>query len=287
VARKLCSVALAGSIISASSLMLAASAEAASQVTATSVALNSGANCEDASLDLGMVSGSVDREYGLATDSGGAVLAEFESESDTLDNLNGVFARYHIDLEPDRPDGTIIGSYAYVGTTAPRTETTAEWFVLYVCDARGANEVLHTCYGDYGTCPTSADQVLAAAVSTTTPMPGEMLTVAVAGCFVPAARTASVSLLRDGSLLGSTPPITPNTDGTLTANLAVPVNISPSTRLELSVVCGHASAGLHRVLSLTVAGEGTPASATLQPVGIGPNGPAPPAGGSTRPLFTG
>jgi len=287
VARKLCSVVLAGSIISTSCLMLAASAAAASQVTATSVALNSSANCGDASLDLGMVSGFVDREYGRATDRRGAVLAEFESQSDTLDNLNGVFARYHIDFEPDRPDGTIIGSYAYVGTTGPRTETTAEWFVLYVCDARGANEVLHTCYGDYGTCPTSADQVLAAAVSTTTPMPGEMLTVAVAGCFVPDGRTASVSLFRDGSLLGSTPPITPSTDGTLTANLAVPANLSPNTPLELSVVCGHASAGLHRVLSLTVAGEASAAPAPLQPVGVAPIAVATPTSGSTRPLFTG
>lgn len=122
--------------------------------TAQGVTLAAGSTCTDGALAITLTTSGATREYGLATNSGGTMLSEFE-HSTVISNFSGTFNGYGIPF-PDQPDGTIIGLYAYVGETPPSAGDTAEFFVLYRCDTGGANQVLDTCYGPYGTCPRTA-----------------------------------------------------------------------------------------------------------------------------------
>ncbi len=134
---------------------------AAEVVDAQDVILSASANCEDADLDITFRSEDVDREYGKITNENGDVLGLFEQDS-SFDNFNGTYEGYGQPVDPDQPDGTIIGSYAYIGQTPPSAQTTGEFFVLYRCDTDGNNDVLYTCAGPYGSCPKTALQGLAA-----------------------------------------------------------------------------------------------------------------------------
>lgn len=74
----------------------------------------------------------------------------------------------HVRTVADEPPaaGTLVAVHVTVGTARPDDETTDEFFVLYQCDDRatdagGANTVLATCVGDYGTCPLDAQGALA------------------------------------------------------------------------------------------------------------------------------
>lgn len=262
------------------------SAHAASLATATSVGLSDSADCGHADLDLGIISGDVDRELGTATSGGGTTLRAFEQPSTGLDGYDGVFVGYHIDLDSDQPDGTIIGSYAYLGTTPPSSATTAEWFVLYKCGADGTNQVLSTCFGDYGTCPRTAPEALNAMLrlttSTTTPAPGKTVTAAGSGCPAAVGTVAAVSLVRAGTLVAIQYPITPADDGTFDATLTVPADIPAGTPLVLRAVCGDGDIAMSSVdVALTV----TPTEAPEEVPGEAPTTTEPV--GTTRPSFTG
>ncbi len=127
--------------------------------TAQGVALNAGANCDYAALDITLTTVGATREYGLVTNEAGDVLEEFE-QGTGIPNFSGTFVNYGILLSPSQPAGTIIGSYAYIGETPPSAADTAEFFVLYECSDSGANDVLYACYGPYGTCPQTAQEAL-------------------------------------------------------------------------------------------------------------------------------
>ena len=73
-------------------------AGAATNVTATSVALADGSDCADASLDLGMVSGTVDTETGAATNAAGDILEDF-SQTSGLSDIDGVVDGYGIGID--------------------------------------------------------------------------------------------------------------------------------------------------------------------------------------------
>jgi hypothetical protein len=127
--------------------------------TAQGVALNSGASCTNADLDLTLTTVGAVRESGLATNLAGQTLATFEQATPFLGTFSGTFIDYQISpLAPAQPPGTLIGSYAYVGTTPPSAATTAEFFVFYNCSTR---QVLLSCFGPYGTCPQTAAQAKA------------------------------------------------------------------------------------------------------------------------------
>src|SRR5262249_51152274 len=100
------------------------------------------------------------REFGLATTVAGQTLASFEQATPFLGTFSGTFVDYQIGpfAAPAPPPNTLIGSYAYVGTTPPTAATTAEFFVLYNCSAR---QVIRSCSGPYGTCPQTAAQARA------------------------------------------------------------------------------------------------------------------------------
>ena len=127
--------------------------------TAQGVALNAGANCSNANLDITLTTVGATREYGLTTNETGT-LYEFEDNTG-IGTFSGTYVGYGMPVIPSQPEGTIIGSYAYVGETPPSAADTAEFFVLYECSDSGANTVLDTCYGPYGTCPQTAQQALA------------------------------------------------------------------------------------------------------------------------------
>ena len=130
--------------------------------TAQGVALNANASCSNADLDLTLTTEGAVREFGLATILSGQTLTQFE-QATSLGTFSGTFVGYHIPdpLNPisAQPPGTLIGSYAYVGTTPPDAATTAEFFVYYNCSTR---QVLLSCFGPYGTCPQTAIRAQAA-----------------------------------------------------------------------------------------------------------------------------
>lgn len=127
-------------------------------VTASGVALNSFAGCDNASLDITLTSVGASRELGLATNASGDVLTQFE-QATGIPDFSGTYVNYAIGI-PAQPSGTLVGSYAYIGTTPPTAATTGEFFVLYNCTTL---EVLQSCFGPYGGCPQTAQEALASA----------------------------------------------------------------------------------------------------------------------------
>ena len=97
---------------------------------ALAVALNVNAGCSNADLDLTLTTVGAIREIGQATNLAGATLYTFE-QATVLGTFSGTYTGYTISpLAPAQPAATLIGSYAYVGTTPPTAATTAEFFVM-------------------------------------------------------------------------------------------------------------------------------------------------------------
>jgi hypothetical protein len=216
--------------------LVASPATASSLVTATSVAPTATASCSYAGLDLGIAAGAVTAEFGLVTTMSGQI-GGFDPKNTGLAGFDGLYEDFTLSI-PAQLEGTIIGSYAWVGTDPPTAADTAEWFVLYRCSDSGANEVLDTCFGDYGTCPQTAaeaaEALFAATVDDTTPEPGQTITVTAESCFYP----LGGALLLDGatSLGGDTTPTA--ADGTFQIPLTVPADIARGTALTVRVDCG-------------------------------------------------
>ena len=143
--------------------------------TAQGVALNANAGCTTGDLDLTLTTVGATRESGQATNLAGTTLSAFEQATPFLGTFSGTFTGFVIGPVgadppwPLQPSGTLIGSYAYVGTTPPTAATTAEFFVLYNCSTR---QVLLSCFGPYGTCPKTAQQAQAAVPIPTLDMTG-------------------------------------------------------------------------------------------------------------------
>lgn len=124
--------------------------------TAQGVALDAAnANCTDsADLNITFTSdANVTREYGRITNLAGDQLGYFEHATG-FQNHSGTYVGYGQPIGPDQPSGSLIGTYAYVGNTPPDSAT-AEFFILYNCSTK---QVLFSCYGQYGTCPQTAQE---------------------------------------------------------------------------------------------------------------------------------
>ncbi len=91
------------------------------------------------------------REFGRITNDSGVTIGSYEKSS-TLSGgaFNGTWLQ-PITL-PQTPD-TLIGSYGGAGDNPPTAAGTSEFFVLYNCTTK---QVLYSCAGAYGTCPTTA-----------------------------------------------------------------------------------------------------------------------------------
>ena len=121
--------------------------------TAQGVTLNAGADCSsNADIDITLTSVGATREYGLVT-TATTVQSEFE-QATGIGDFSGTFVGYGMPITTAQAEGTLIGSYAYIGETPPSAGNTAEFFVAYLCsDTAGGNVVDYTCFGSYGTCP--------------------------------------------------------------------------------------------------------------------------------------
>lgn len=262
-------------------LVTAAPAGAATGITATSVDLSAtGANCGRADLDIGMtVTSATTNETGLITNEAGDTLGQFDNDND-WNPFDGVYEGYGQPVSPDQAEGTIIGSYASIGTVPFTSSNTAEWFVLYACsDTEGANVVLYSCYGDLGTCPTTAVEALAllvldATLDPSTVAPGGTVTVNGTGCYD---QLAGALLLKDGTATGVGDTVTPNPDGTFSIPLVVPADATVGGAYSVQVDCGNEQVIADTLtLPLTVALPATPtttapaaAAATVTPAFTG------------------
>jgi hypothetical protein len=266
--KRLTAAAVGGAMLASMLVIVAtAPAGAAANITATSVALNDSADCDnDADLDLGMEAGTVAIEGGIASTIGDDDIGSFEQPS-TLSNFSGV-TDYGISMDNPLPEGSIVGTLAYVGDSPPTSANAAEWFILYRCDNGGANEVLYECFGDYGTCPHSADEALAlifsATVSPTAPLAGETITVSATGCVFDIGGTYLSE--PGGPALDSALDITVGPDGSFNATLKVPADLAPGTALEVFVGCGTVEEPLvSETIGITVGAPATTTSTTTQP----------------------
>ena len=244
-------------------VVVASPASANATITATSVALTSGDNCRTADLDLGITSGTVTRESGQVTGPDGTVLGHFE-QSSSLSNHTGVFTGYGISASTAQPDGTVLGTYAYVGSTPPSAADTAEWFVLYRCHTTGAQEVLSTCFGDYGTCPQNAvDAIrkgLIASVVPTTPTAGGPFQVTGTCPGTTVTVNLGQGLDSGGTVVQTSNALTPLADSTFSASFTLSTALT--SPFDVQVVCNVPGGGnITLVQSVTL----TPASTTVPP----------------------
>jgi hypothetical protein len=96
------------------------------------------------------------REFGRVTNLNGTTIGSYDLPSTlTGGTFNGTWLQPITLLQPPN---TLIGSYGGAGDSALNPANTVEFFVLYNCTTR---QVLHTCSGRLGTCPTTAAQGLA------------------------------------------------------------------------------------------------------------------------------
>jgi hypothetical protein len=284
IVRLAASAALALGAIAATALP----ASANSVITATSVSLNSAANCSVAHLDIGMEAGTVTHEAGFVTGIDGLLDSFIQSSS--FSGFSGTFSTYGMPM-PDQPDRTIIGSYAWIGTNPPSAANTAEWFVLYLCDPAGNNEVLDTCYGDYGTCPQTAldglRRLMSVDVDDETPEPGQTITVHVARCMFP----VGVPRLLQGDLVLDSYTVTDGETSQVQAReflveLTVPADVPPGSSLSVVVDCGYEDGPVvSGKRNLQVAGESVTTTTTTAPAS--PTTTAASRAVTATPTFTG
>jgi len=96
------------------------------------------------------------REFGRITNIGGATIGSYDTPSTlTGGSFNGTWTQ---PITLPQPPNTLIGSYGGAGDGALTVAHTAEFFVLYNCTTR---QVLVSCSGNLGSCPTTAAQGLA------------------------------------------------------------------------------------------------------------------------------
>jgi len=91
------------------------------------------------------------REFGRITNAGGVTIGSFERASPLTGGSFSGSWRQDIGL-PQAPN-SLIGTYGGAGDSPPTATGTAEFFVLYNCTTR---QVIYSCTGSYGTCPTTA-----------------------------------------------------------------------------------------------------------------------------------
>jgi|APFre7841882724_1041349.scaffolds.fasta_scaffold35001_2 hypothetical protein len=109
------------------------------------------------------------REFGRITNGSGLTIGSYEIAS-TL--TGGTFNRtWQQPITLPQPPDTLIGSYGSAGDNPPTSAGTSEFFVLYNCTTK---QVLYSCTGSYGSCPTSALEgiaKIAESIPATSPAP--------------------------------------------------------------------------------------------------------------------
>ncbi|MDQ6619726.1 MAG: hypothetical protein M3Z31_08530 [Pseudomonadota bacterium] len=189
---------IGGKWLIASVLALLACASPAFALSALSVDIDPAADCNSrADLVLSWSGAGLHDEFGVATDRSGSNIGTFGPSSSANNDYSG---GYQVPISTAQPAGSVIGSYAWVGSNPPTPATAIEFFVLYNCTTRA---VLVRCLGAYGTCPKTALAALATlprpaipASSTQTLIVLVVLMTAIGGGFLRRRRTARAGFLR-------------------------------------------------------------------------------------------
>jgi len=138
-------------------LALALGTSSAWAATALSADVDAAANCTSrADLNVSWAGAGVHDEFGVATDRLGSNIGTFGPTSSANSDYNG---GYQIPITTQQAPGSVVGSYAWVGTNPPAPSSAIEFFVLYNCTTHA---VLLRCFGAYGSCPQTAAAGLAA-----------------------------------------------------------------------------------------------------------------------------
>lgn len=96
------------------------------------------------------------REFGRITNVAGTLIGNYDQPSPlTGGSFNGVWTQ---PITLPQPPNTLIGSYGGAGDNPPTANHTVEFFVLYNCTTR---QVIYSCTGNLGACPTTAMEGLA------------------------------------------------------------------------------------------------------------------------------
>ena len=185
---------LLGVLVASVALVAAWAAPAGANplIEAQGVALSTSASCSWGDIDATYAATAVSVAALSFTAADGTVLESYSVDAYQSDFVGTEAVISETEAPP--PAGTIVGVYYRVGQEPPSASTTGEFFVLYRCDdvgdyQGGTNEVLQTCFGDYGTCPQSAAEALAPATTTTSG--GTTPTTAPVGPAAPGLPTAS------------------------------------------------------------------------------------------------
>jgi hypothetical protein len=171
--------AVAASIALVVSLAASAVPAAASPIiVAQAIALDVSATCEHGNVNITYDANGVERQLVDFTSQTGTVLDHFETAAydPNYEGTEYILTKAGSNRGGNQPvpaPGTVLGVYVTLGSNPP-SATNGEFFLLYRCDDKrndrgGANEVLQTCVGDYGTCPKTAVEALAPATTTTAP----------------------------------------------------------------------------------------------------------------------
>jgi hypothetical protein len=133
----------------------------------------------------------------------------------------------------------VIGLYASVGDPDEDPATFGEWFVLYRCADDGvSSELLYSCFGPLGTCPTTAAEAQVAQfeveISDAAPLPGGTITAVGSECF---GTTGSLQLVDGNTVLDESLAIPVDADGVIVADLTVPSTVAGGTELEVLGNC--------------------------------------------------
>jgi hypothetical protein len=213
-------------------------------ITATGVSLDG----EDSDCGVGsdlFIEGSATGgdPAGAALETGtGSTLTDPDTGSFTQDSIGypaGNFAfDYGINNEAV-PEGTVIGLYASVGDPDEDPATFGEWFVLYRCADDGvSSELLYSCFGPLGTCPTTAAEAQVAQfeveISDAAPLPGGTITAVGSECY---GTTGSLQLVDGTTVLDESLGIPVDADGVIVADLTVPSTVAGGTELEVLGNC--------------------------------------------------
>ena len=135
------------------------------QVVARGATLSTSASCAQGDIEIEYGGTGVDRQVTTFTAEDGRELHRYDVDAYAA-NHDGVEYILSQTRQPPAP-GTLVAVHVTIGSS-PADATTAEFFVGYTCDAApndqgGTNEVVYTCFGAAGTCPTTAQELANAA----------------------------------------------------------------------------------------------------------------------------
>lgn len=132
-------------------------AEAAT-IEAQAVALSTSATCWLGDIEVTYAGSGLERQITTFTAEDGTVLDTYDVAAFAPEHQGREYILSQADGARPAP-GTIVAVHVTIGTSPPGPDT-GEFFLAYRCDSRpnaqgGANQVLYSCTGSFGTCPTS------------------------------------------------------------------------------------------------------------------------------------